>query len=85
MEKRAAQQQQEEYSRIGIFSVSPVGGTQGFPPDCYISVLLLCARTALHTDNYTWDDGSRFALTADHPTRTLTRTLWGDQCLDAVA
>ena len=38
-----------------------------------------------------WDGGSRFALTrtADHPTRTqtltLTRTLWGDQCLDAVA
>ena len=22
---------------------------------------------------------------ADHPTRTLTRTLWGDLCLDAVA
>ena len=48
----------------------------------------LGTRTAPRTDTDTWNDGSRFALTADRPTRTLTRTLtrtpWGDQCLDAV-
>ena len=29
--------------------------------------------------------GMTVVLTAEHPTRTLTGTLWGDQCLDAVA
>jgi len=43
----------------------------------------------LHIDSESLRGFLRWYLKCDHPTRTLTRTLagtlWGDQCLDAVA
>ena len=46
-------------------------GTFWYPqlglPNPYSQLVLHCTRTAPRTDPVTWDHGSRFALTADHP------------------
>ena len=63
------------YTQLGV----PHAYSQFIYRGCYV---LLRTRTAPRTETGTWNDGSRFALTADRPTRpltgTLTRTLWGD-------
>ena len=59
----------------GCHLVPPTGGNQYVLPVCCIGyTVLLCTRTAPRTDTDTWNDGSRFALTAGHLTRTLTLT-----------
>ena len=54
-------------------------------PSCYLTDHLAW----LHLDSESLRGGLAVAPKADHPTLTLTptvtRTLWGDQCLDAVA
>ena len=69
----------ERYTRSdwskGCHLLPPTGGTQYVPQVCCIGyTVLLCTRTAQRTDTDTLNDGSRFAVTAEHSTRTLTLT-----------